>query len=191
MLKIRRALKNFLRKLIKLKINKDDFFTKKIFSEKPYEKKYSREFIDACKDNNVSAIRKLLKKDKYLVYDFDWCRLTGLHWACTFGYGDVAELLCKNFADVEFRDTLGRTPLYFAISSVDTQCIRALLSNDAEPWSYGPNCSYREMVRDNTMASFYLQKCRTLDMTLRMTKAKNFRQREEIKKSTMRTIFLK
>ena len=188
MMKLRRALKTFINKLIKLKIPREDFFSMPVFSHKPYEKELSRKFIDACKDNEIDTIKELLKKDRYLVYDFDYIGLTGLHWGCKFGHGDQAEIQCQANADVEARDTLGRTPLYFAIQSVNTKCIKALLMNDAEPWSYGPNCSYKEMVKDNTTACLYLQKCRTLDMTLRMT---NYKQREEIKKNMMKTIFIK
>ena len=43
----------------------------KIMSKRPYEKKCSKEFIYACKNGDIETVKKLLKYNKYLVYDFD------------------------------------------------------------------------------------------------------------------------
>lgn len=43
----------------------------RIFSSTPYEKKYSRELLSACKINDQDTVAHLLEKSKYLVHDFD------------------------------------------------------------------------------------------------------------------------
>ena len=45
--------------------------TNQIFSKNPYEKKHSRELIDAVKEGDVLSILEYLSYNKYLVYDFD------------------------------------------------------------------------------------------------------------------------
>lgn len=51
--------------------------------------------------------------------------LTGLHWAVKRGHFKVCELLLKHNAHVNALDILGRTPLYFALTSqkLDLYCL--------------------------------------------------------------------
>lgn len=42
-----------------------------VFSSVPYEKKDSKELIVAAKTGDLDTVTELLKKNKYLVYDFD------------------------------------------------------------------------------------------------------------------------
>lgn len=65
----------------------------KIFSKKPYEKQYSKEFILAAKKNKIEEIENLLQISPYLVFDYDFYNMTALHWACKKGYYNIAELL--------------------------------------------------------------------------------------------------
>lgn len=75
----------------------------------------SNEFIHAVKLNQIDKVNELLDFNRYLVFDFDFYNMTGLHWACKKGLIDMAELLIKNHADVDAVDILHRTPLYLAI----------------------------------------------------------------------------
>ena len=87
----------------------------RVFSKKPYEKQGSRELIHAAKKNIIEEVEFLLKQNPYLVFDFDFYNMTALHWACKKGYFEMAELLVKNFADVDAIDVLNRTPLILTI----------------------------------------------------------------------------
>jgi len=64
--------------------------------------------------------------NRFLVFDFDYMYLTGLHWACKRGFFKVAAYLIdkgkihifkfnKKGAYVNSEDIIGRTPLYYAI----------------------------------------------------------------------------
>ncbi|TNV70647.1 hypothetical protein FGO68_gene6482 [Halteria grandinella] len=87
----------------------------KVFSKKPYQRPLSNDFIHAVKLNQMEKVTILLEKNRYLVFDFDFYNMTGLHWACKKGLVEMAELLIKNHADVDAVDILHRTPLYLAI----------------------------------------------------------------------------
>lgn len=41
--------------------------------------------------------------------------MTGLHWAAKRGHLDIVRILLQHGADVDSKDIIGRTPLYFAI----------------------------------------------------------------------------
>ena len=56
-----------------------------------------------------------LNNNKYLVYDFDNCFMTGLHWACRRNHPGLVKLLLEKGADPNFEDIIGRTPLYYAL----------------------------------------------------------------------------
>lgn len=62
-----------LKKMKKLKLSpKEVYENQKIFSDVPFEKAESEEFIKAAKTGNVFEIKQFIKlNSKYLVYDFD------------------------------------------------------------------------------------------------------------------------
>lgn len=64
-----------------------------VFSSQPFEKSNSYQFIQAVKINDLDLVTELLQKNKYLVYDFDYAYLTGLHWAAKRGLFKMAQLL--------------------------------------------------------------------------------------------------
>jgi ankyrin repeat protein len=41
--------------------------------------------------------------------------MTSLHWAAKKGHVRIVKMLCNNGADVNAKDLIGRTPLFFAI----------------------------------------------------------------------------
>ena len=90
-----------------------------IFSKNPYQKAYSKELIEAVKTGNIPFIKELLNFNKYLVYDFDnvclkKMKLKPLHWSVKRDNYSISQLLITNNADVNAKDILGRSPLYFA-----------------------------------------------------------------------------
>ena len=59
-------------KIRRLGINTKDFCNQQIFSDKPYDKDFSFEFLNAAKENNIPKLEHYLNNmNKYLVYDFD------------------------------------------------------------------------------------------------------------------------
>ena len=102
-------------KLKAMNIDPQQMIENKVFSKKPYQRPLSNDFIHAVKLNQMEKVNLLLEKNRYLVFDFDFYNMTGLHWACKKGLVEMAELLIKNHADVDAVDILHRTPLYLAI----------------------------------------------------------------------------
>ena len=43
----------------------------KIFSVKPFQRPFSREFIKAAKEGSIQKIEEYLLTDRYLVYEYD------------------------------------------------------------------------------------------------------------------------
>lgn len=42
-----------------------------IFSQKPFQRVYSKEFIKAAKEGNIQLLEEYLLLDRFLVYEFD------------------------------------------------------------------------------------------------------------------------
>jgi uncharacterized protein YkuJ len=74
---------------------------KKVFSTLSYEREGSKVFIDACKYNDERTVFIMLRREKFLVYDFDHIKMTGLHWACKRGFERIARMLVENNTDLE------------------------------------------------------------------------------------------
>lgn len=77
----------------------------------------------------------MLEHNQYLVFDFDYFNMTGLHWACKKGNFEMAELLIKHHCDVDAVDVLHRTPLFLAIEGGFNDISELLLRSKAYPWS--------------------------------------------------------
>ncbi len=68
-------MRKILDKLVKMfscNILVDEIINEKIFSDVPYEKPGSFSFIQACQQGRLGAVEKLLEKNKWLVFDFDY-----------------------------------------------------------------------------------------------------------------------
>ncbi|KAL4477297.1 hypothetical protein ABPG73_003423 [Tetrahymena malaccensis] len=166
---LRQQLKEALRYLFKLKISPSEISSNQVFSTKPYQKKGSYELISYSKKGDTELVRDLTMENKYLVYDFDYVYMTALHWACKRGHCQVAGMLIKQGADVDAKDLIGRTPLYFAISIQDAPIVELLLSNQANPWST-KEYNLNEMVKENSKLTALLSRYRKLDIVARMRK---------------------
>ena len=64
----------------------------------------AKKFIEACKNNEIMVVMQLIKLNKYLVYEFDHIKMTGLHWACKRNYNQMARLLIEFHSDMEAQD---------------------------------------------------------------------------------------
>ncbi len=53
-----------------------------VFASVPFQKgEESRQFFAAVKDGDLVLVKKLIRNDRFLVYEFDETKLTPLHWA--------------------------------------------------------------------------------------------------------------
>lgn len=168
---IRKALFDYLNKVRILGLDLEEVEGGEVFSRVPYQKKLAYEFIQSVKIGNLRQTFVILKTNKYLVYDYDWINLTGLHWACKRNHERVAELLIKKGADVNAKDLLGRTCLYFALLNQNIKLIKLLLYNEASPWSSPSDCNYKDLCGNNPKIVPYLQKSRELYTVMTMSPA--------------------
>lgn len=157
-----------LKKMKKLKLSpKEVYENQKIFSDIPFERAESEEFIKAAKTGNVFEIKQLLKlNSKYLVYDFDHLYQTALHWAVKKDYEEITRILIENGADVDATDIAGRTPLYFAIQNNSISTLKLLLINHAEPWGC-EDCLYKTLCKSD-VALYYLTRAQQMTILYKM-----------------------
>ena len=67
----------------------------------------------AVRDHDMAKIQSMLS-EKADVNEKDWLGYAPLHWACYFGYPDVAELLLDSKANPNLLSDTGRTPMEIA-----------------------------------------------------------------------------
>lgn len=92
--------------------------TGKVFPKEPMSKgTISRLFFEAARNGLDEIVRDMLKKDKYLVYEFDHVGETPLHWAAKRNRVEVVKLLISYGSKVNARDMGGRTALFLACKS--------------------------------------------------------------------------
>jgi len=59
-------------------------------------------------------LKDFLKRDKYIVYEYDHVGETALHWAAKRNRVENVKLLIQSGAKINARDMGGRTPLFLA-----------------------------------------------------------------------------
>ncbi|CAD8146002.1 unnamed protein product [Paramecium pentaurelia] len=142
----------------------------KIFSKKPYEKKYSKEFIHAAKQNKIEEIENYLQINPYLVFEYDFYNMTALHWACKKGYIQMVEILLKYHSDIDGVDILYRTPLILSIKEDHLDVAHILLINGAYPWSTAIT-DLKSILEENERAKILLTRVRRLQIMAKWTQS--------------------
>ena len=160
-------------KLQQLNICITDIQSGIVFSTKPLQKQYAKEFIDACRQGDSILAKICLIKNKFLVYDFDYTGKTALHWATIRGNYTIMELLLQHHADIDAKDLLRRTPLHYAAMHNDITSIKILLSCNADPFIH---CSLgmeaRELASTHDIKILF-KKVRKLQVIIRWVPFKN------------------
>ncbi|TNV79495.1 hypothetical protein FGO68_gene11093 [Halteria grandinella] len=93
----------------------------------PFQHHLTRSFFKAVSLGKVPESLSYLKQDRSLALQYDLVKQTALHIAAKLGNPDITRMLIKSKADVNFRDIYGRTPLFYAINSLE--CTGLLLAN--------------------------------------------------------------
>lgn len=70
--------------------------------------------------------------------------MDALHWACEWGHFDIAALLIQYGADVNWKDTHGRTPLFRALNKEHAEIVQLLLAHRANLYPNLMICSFRQ-----------------------------------------------
>ena len=76
----------------------------------------------------------MLEEDPLLVFEYDAWEQSGLIIACKRDYTDMAVLLMKSYARVNWTDIIGRTALMYAVQNNNADIVRFLLCFRASPY---------------------------------------------------------
>ncbi|MDO8684210.1 MAG: ankyrin repeat domain-containing protein [Armatimonadota bacterium] len=96
------------------------------------------EFIDACRDGNISKIKRMAARNPTLVNTVYTDppfpdKLSVLHIAIADEHKDVARFLILHGADTNVRNTTGDTPLHYAASWGNEEIVRLILKKGGDP----------------------------------------------------------
>lgn len=127
----------------------------------PYEHEKSLLFFQAIKDGNFKLFKDLIKKNKYLLHDFDHFHQTTLHWMAKRNRYQMISIAVKNGVSVNAEDFAGRTPLYIASLMNNVESVMILLYELANPFYKDKNGkTAMDVATDNTI--IYIFKRTTL-----------------------------
>ncbi|EAS01945.2 ankyrin domain protein (macronuclear) [Tetrahymena thermophila SB210] len=161
------ALRKAIYHLKSINVKIEDFSQAQIFSSKPFQKKFSYELIQAAKLGDIMKVIECLNENRFLVFDFDYIYQTALHWATKRNHYQIVDILIKNGADVNQKDIMGRTPLFFALKAGLEKICLLLLENKASPWSTS-QLNYLKAANENIQIILYLNKFKQIDIILGM-----------------------
>ncbi|CAD8099744.1 unnamed protein product [Paramecium sonneborni] len=166
--KILNMIKIFLFRLHELNLNLEDLIQHRVYPLVAYSNERAKLFFDLVKSNKLELTHRELQENRYLVYEFDSSKLTPLHHAVIRNHIEMVELLLEYHADVNRRDILGRTSLFFGIRSGYNDCVRQLLYHQAIPWSNKKNQYdlYLDMLDDKVRDQYRKAKNYHLQMQM-------------------------
>jgi len=94
-----------------------------------YSQTYS--FCTACIKGDVSRVKKMIKRGVDINDDGMARTTTPLMCASRNGHVEIVNLLVENGADIDFKDPMNCTALYYAVSSEHVEIIEILLKHKA------------------------------------------------------------
>ena len=118
----------------KMKLTRKDINSHVVWHWEPYHDPDSRDFIMAVKRNDFKAVQKYIRfTSRFLVFEFDECRLSALMWAVKRDFFQMSKFLIDSCSRVDWLDMLGRTPLHSAVKNDNLKMVKLLLLNKANP----------------------------------------------------------
>lgn len=131
---LKQVLENALFYLYINKISIKDYHDMQIIPRLPYSSQRAYEFFEAIKYNKVEESVEYLKKNKKLLFDFDYFGQTCFHWAAKRNYTQLLLELISFGRHVNLIDKNRRTPLHLAAYNNHYQAVKILIDNDASPF---------------------------------------------------------
>jgi 26S proteasome non-ATPase regulatory subunit 10 len=89
------------------------------------------EILAAADHGDLAKVRRLLDRNPNLAFSKNREGFTALHYAASYGYLEIAELLLTKNADVNAKTSKGDAPLHYAASYGHKDIVELLLSNKA------------------------------------------------------------
>ena len=105
----------------------DNFIFNKILPQKPFELKNSEDFLEYVKFNDIEKVKGAIIKDKNYLFQYDYHKQTGFHWAAKLGYDVMLRFMLQNSKACNLYDYKMRTPIYLAALFNQRKCIQVLL----------------------------------------------------------------
>lgn len=131
--KFRKKIYELVRHLSSMKMDMGELLKNQVIPKCPYERAGSEKFFSHVKMGDIDKVSKMLKKNKYYVYDFDNIKQTATHWAAKRNYYKIIDLLVEYGANANALDIGGRTPLYLATKENNPEAVKSLLMAGAVP----------------------------------------------------------
>jgi hypothetical protein len=89
----------------------------------------SKPFFKYVFHNEVNKIFEILKVDRFQVFQYNESWQTPLILAVKHGHKETAKLLISFGADCNWRDIVGRSPLFYAVQNQDVDLVILLIAN--------------------------------------------------------------
>lgn len=104
------------------------------FPSRPLQSVGAKELLKETKRGNGDQVRRMLARDRFLVYEYDFVGRTALHHAARRNLFGIMKTLLEKNADPNAGDISGRTPLYIAAKYASVGAVKILLVYHASPF---------------------------------------------------------
>ena len=94
----------------------------------------SKDYFEYVKYADDAKLVELLNLDKDYLFDYDYFKQTGYHWAAKRGNISTLNILISFGKHINLNDMNNRTPLFLAAKCNNLEAIILLLSYDANPF---------------------------------------------------------
>eukprot|EP01016_Furgasonia_blochmanni_P004445 TRINITY_DN11729_c0_g1_i4.p1 TRINITY_DN11729_c0_g1~~TRINITY_DN11729_c0_g1_i4.p1 ORF type:complete len:636 (+),score=71.87 TRINITY_DN11729_c0_g1_i4:81-1988(+) len=156
-------LKTLLMLMNRSKISIKDLAECRVFGSRPFERPGSWEFIRAAKRGDWKTIGKMLRANRYYVFDYDHIEQTALHWASKRGDVEIVRMLLEHGANVNSTDLTEKNALHYAIREGHVEVVKCLLYARASPWGIA-----KELLSSFKIL-YYVQRARKIHIALQLS----------------------